>query len=56
MTGIDPQVWSGEEKLIADRTFELDLAIPEGGNTGSAEVVSTWCGNWAFEHIQTDGA
>ena len=44
------------EKLVANRTFVLDLVIPELCNTGSAEVVSTRCGNWSVEHIQTDGA
>jgi hypothetical protein len=43
------------EQLVADRTFELDYVIPEHCNTASAEVVSTWCENWAVEHIQTDG-
>ena len=41
--------------LVANRTFVPDLFIPELRNTGSAEVVSTWCGNWTAEHIQTDG-
>ena len=44
------------EKLVANGTFVLDLVIPELCDAGSAEVVSTSCGNWAVEHIQTDGA
>ena len=44
------------EKRVANRTFALDLVIPVRCNTGSAEVVSTRCGNWAVEHLQTDGA
>jgi hypothetical protein len=43
------------ENLVANRTFVLDLFIPELCNTGSAEVVSTCGGNWTVEHIQTDG-
>ena len=42
------------EKLVANGTFVPDLVIPEGCNTGSAEVVSTRCGNWSVEHVQTD--
>jgi hypothetical protein len=43
------------EKLVAEGTFVLKFFVPEMMNTGSAEVVSTWCGNWTVEHIQTDG-
>ena len=43
------------EHLVANWTFVPKLSIPEFINTGSAEVVSTWRGNWAAEHIQTDG-
>ena len=52
---IDLWIRSSVEHLVTNRTFALDLFIPEFINAGSAEVVSTRCGNWAAEHIQTDG-
>lgn len=54
-SGVDTKLEPFVEFLIAQWALTLLFAFPVPGDTGLAEVVSTWNRNRLGENIQTDG-
>lgn len=52
---VDLEMWSSFKCFLTDWTLADWRALPVGCDTGQAEVVSTWSGNWLSKHVQTDG-
>ncbi len=53
---INLEMRSFSEFFITDWAETAWIGFPAFVQAGSAEVVSTWSGDWIIEHIQTDGA
>lgn len=52
---IDLKVGPAWKIFLTDRTLAGRCGVPVGLDTGHAEVVPTWSGNWFSEDVKTDG-